>query len=103
MRFREALGEVVREQRLANGLQLRDVSDKGHLSYSFLSEVERGLKECSSDYLTAIANGLGVNTYDLIIEAGYRMAGDGRAVVPDTPEILFERDSSWATQYADLK
>ena len=103
MRFREALGEVVREQRLANGLQLRDVSDKGHLSYSFLSEVERGLKECSSDYLTAIANGLGVDAYDLIIEAGYRMAGDGRAVVPDTPEILFERNSSWATQYADLK
>ena len=49
MKFREALGEVVREQRLANGLHLRDVSDKGHLSYSFLSEVERGLKECSSD------------------------------------------------------
>jgi transcriptional regulator with XRE-family HTH domain len=103
MRFREALGEVVREQRLANGLQLRDVSDKGHLSYSFLSEVERGLKECSSDYLTAIANGLGVDAYDLIIEAGYRMAGDGRALVPDTPEILFERNSSWTTQYADLK
>ena len=102
MRFREALGEVVREQRLANGLQLRDVSEKGHLSYSFLSEVERGLKECSSDYLNAIANGLGVNTYDLIIEAGYRMAEES-VKVPDTPEFLFERNSLWQTQYADLK
>lgn len=103
MKFREALGEVVREQRHANGLQLRDVSDKGHLSYSFLSEVERGLKECSSDYLTAIANGLGVNAYDLIIEAGYRMAGDGRELIPDTPESLFIRTSEWQSQYADLK
>lgn len=102
MKFREALGEVVREQRLANGLQLRDVSEKGHLSYSFLSEVERGLKECSSDYLTAIANGLGVEAHDLIIEAGFRMAEKGLDI-PDTPESLFVRDSSWATQYADLK
>ena len=88
MRFREAVGEVIREQRLANGLQLRDVSDRGHLSYSFLSEVERGLKECSSDYLEAIANGLGVRAYDLIIEAGYRMSGDDLAI-PDTPEQIF--------------
>ena len=103
MRFREALGEVVREQRHANGLQLRDVSERGHLSHSFLSEVERGLKECSSDYLNAIANGLGVNTCDLIIEAGYRMAGDGRTAVPDTPESLFIRNLEWQSQYADLK
>jgi transcriptional regulator with XRE-family HTH domain len=103
MKFREALGEVVREQRHANGLQLRDVSDKGHLSYSFLSEVERGLKECSSDYLTAIAKGLGVETYDLIIEAGYRMASDGRELIPDTPESLFIRTPEWQAQYADLK
>jgi transcriptional regulator with XRE-family HTH domain len=104
MKFREALGEVVREQRLANGLQLREVSEGGHLSYSFLSEVERGLKECSSDYLQAIANGLGVNAYDLIIEAGYRMAGD-KLAVPDSAESLFTftRDEHWDTQYADLK
>ena len=103
MKFREALGEVVREQRLANGLQLRDVSDKGHLSYSFLSEVERGLKECSSVVISNIANGLGIETYDLIIEAGYRMAGDRLAIVPDTPESLFVRNLEWQSQYADLK
>jgi transcriptional regulator with XRE-family HTH domain len=101
MKFKEALGEVLREQRLAKSLTMRQVSERGHLSYSFLSEVERGIKDCSSDFITAIANGLGVESYDLIIEAGYRMAGD-RTIVPDTPESLFLRDSRWASQYSDL-
>jgi transcriptional regulator with XRE-family HTH domain len=101
MKFKEALGEVLREQRLAKSLTMRQVSERGHLSYSFLSEVERGIKDCSSDFITAIANGLGVESYDLIIEAGYRMAGSG-TFVPDTPESLFLRDSRWASQYSDL-
>lgn len=84
MKFRHALGEVIREQRLAKGLSLRAVSSNGFVSLGHLSEVERGENEASSDCLEAIANGLGVNTYDLIIEAGYRMAG-----IPDTPESLF--------------
>jgi transcriptional regulator with XRE-family HTH domain len=84
MNFRHALGEVIREQRLAKGLTLRTVSANGYVSLGHLSDVERGQKEASSDCVEAIANGLGVNAYDLIIEAGYRMAG-----VPDTPESLF--------------
>jgi transcriptional regulator with XRE-family HTH domain len=101
MNFREAIGEVIREQRLANGLQLRDVSERGHLSYSHLSEVERGIKEASSMVLQNIANGLGVQTYDLIIEAGYRMA-ESCVAVPDSPESLFVRNHDWQGQYADL-
>jgi transcriptional regulator with XRE-family HTH domain len=100
--FRDAIGEVIREQRLANGLQLRDVSERGHLSYSFLSEVERGVKEPSSLILENIANGLGVESYSLIIEAGYRMA-EAKTEIPDTLETLFERTESWANQYSDLK
>lgn len=102
MRFRQALGEVVREQRLADGLQLRDVSERGHLSHSYLSEIERGLNEPSSTVIDSIANGLGVEPYHLIIEAGYRMA-EQTVEVPDTPETLFERNPRWASQYADLK
>lgn len=102
MKFKQAIGEVIREQRQANGLQLRDLSQRGFVSYSYLSEVERGLKDCSSDSLQSIANGLGVELYDLIIEAGYRMAGD-TIKVPDTPENLFVRNGDWLRQYADLK
>jgi transcriptional regulator with XRE-family HTH domain len=99
--FRQAFGEVVRGERLAKSLTQRQVGERGHLSYSFLSEVERGLKDCGSDYIEAIANGLGVESYTLIIEAGYRMTA-GAIYVPDTPESLFIRDSRWATQYSDL-
>lgn len=86
MNFRQAIGEVIRDQRLAKELTLRDVSRNGFVSIGHLSDVERGYKEASSDCLDAIANGLGVNTYDLIIEAGYRMS---EWQVPDTPEDLF--------------
>ena len=88
MNFRQALGEVIREQRLAKELTLRTVSSNGYVSLGHLSEVERGENEVSSDCLEAIANGLGVNSYELIIKAGYRMAD---AEVPDTPETLFSQ------------
>lgn len=99
--FREVFGELIRERRIANGLGLRDLADRGLMSYSYLSEVERGLKECHSATMEAIADGLGVNLYDLIIETGYRMA-EIKTAVPDTPEVLFVRNSEWARQYADL-
>ena len=103
MEFSRALGEVVREQRLAKNLTLRAVCDKGFVSSGHLSDIENGRKECSSVVISNIANGLGVETYDLIIEAGYRMAGDRLAIVPDTPESLFVRNLEWQSQYADLK
>lgn len=84
--FRQALGECMKEQRLANGLTLRQVASRGHIALGYLSEVERGHKDPSSETIRAIANGLGVNAYELIIEAGYRMA---EADVPDSPESLF--------------
>lgn len=102
MNFREVFGELIREQRQANGLQLRDLAEKAHLSYSYLSELERGVKECSSTTMECLANGLGVELYDLIIETGYRMAGDS-VVVPNTPESLFVRNDKWHSQYADLE
>ena len=86
MKFRQALGEVIRAERQARGLQLRDVSERGHLSYSHLSEVERGLKEASSIVLEAIATGMSMDTYELILKTGYLMAD---LQIPDTPETIF--------------
>jgi transcriptional regulator with XRE-family HTH domain len=102
MNFQTALGEVVKDQRLAQEKTLRDVCDKSYLALGFLSEVERGVKMPSSDTIDAIANGLGVNAYDLIIETGYRMAEKSQEI-PETPESLFVRGDSWIAQYADLK
>lgn len=102
MDFRSVFGQLIREQRQANGLDLRQLAQKSFLSYSYLSELERGLKECSSTTMECLANGLGVELYDLIIETGYRMAGES-VVVPSTPESLFVRNDKWHSQYADLE
>lgn len=98
--FQTAFGEVVRERRLANKQTLRTLSANGHLALGYLSEVERGQKCASSDIIEAIANGLGVESCELIIEAGLRMAE-----VPDSPESLFPdvRNLEWQKQYADLR
>jgi len=93
MQFRYALGSIVRERRLANGLQLRELASLSHISYSFLSEVERGVKEASSSVIDGIANGLGIEPYDLILETGYRMA---------TGDELDTRQLDWVNQYQDL-
>jgi transcriptional regulator with XRE-family HTH domain len=93
LQFREALGEVIRERRLADGLQLRELASSAHISYSFLSEVERGLKEASSGVIDGIANGLRLEPYELILEAGYRMA---------TGSVIDARHLEWQNQYQDL-
>ena len=98
MKFHEALGEVIREQRLANEMTLRQGSSTGYVSMGHLSDVENGRKEGSSQFIEAVAKSLGLETYELILKAGYRMAD---LDVPDTPEHLF-RGSLWKNQYEDL-
>jgi transcriptional regulator with XRE-family HTH domain len=100
--FHQTLGEVIREQRLAKELTLREVARDGFISMGHLSDVEQGRKEGSSTFLDGVANGLGVELSWLIIETGYRMA-EAKVEVPDTPESLFERDKAWGAQYSDLK
>jgi transcriptional regulator with XRE-family HTH domain len=96
MLYREALGEVLREERLDQKMTLRMVAEKSTLALGYLSEIERGQKELSSDLLESLAaRGLGLETADVVIRAGMRMAGLG---IPDTPESLYEI----IDEYADL-
>ena len=74
MRLRVALGSVIREVRLARGLTLRDVSLRGTVALGYISEVERGHKEASSEILEQIAWALNVPVSDLVVEAGRRLA-----------------------------
>lgn len=86
MKFYEALGEVIKEERAKQKLTLRDVSSRGFVSMGHLSDVENARKEGSESFIQAVANALDVPAYELIIEAGYRMAG---FEIPDTIEDLF--------------
>lgn len=58
--LRHELGEVLRERRLAQGRTLREVSAAAAISLGYLSEVERGAKEASSELLAAICGALDV-------------------------------------------
>ena len=51
---REVIGDVLRRARISQGRTLREVSDSARVSLGYLSEVERGRKEASSELLGAI-------------------------------------------------
>lgn len=58
--LREVIGTELRRIRLVQGRTLRDVSGAASVSLGYLSEVERGEKEASSEMLLAICGALGV-------------------------------------------
>ncbi len=58
--LRELLGESLREERVAQGRTLRDISADARVSLGYLSEVERGQKEASSELLASICSALEV-------------------------------------------
>ena len=62
--MREAIGGSLRRARTARGRTLRDVSRKANVSLGYLSEVERGRKEASSELLAAICEALDVAVHD---------------------------------------
>lgn len=57
---RQLLGEVLRAERTRQGRTLREVSLAARVSLGYLSEVERGQKEASSELLQSISQALGV-------------------------------------------
>jgi transcriptional regulator with XRE-family HTH domain len=58
--LRRELGDVLRERRQEQGRTLRDVSARASVSLGYLSEVERGEKEASSELLASICSALNV-------------------------------------------
>src|SRR5215467_443973 len=59
--LRRLLGDVLRRQRQRQGRTLREVSASARVSLGYLSEVERGQKEASSELLNSICEALDVN------------------------------------------
>lgn len=67
--LRRVIGGVLRRVRLRQGRTLREVALAAGVSLPYLSEVERGRKEASSEVLAAICRALGINLSDLLEEA----------------------------------
>lgn len=68
--LREVIGDVLRRARVEQGRTLREVSDDARVSLGYLSEVERGRKEASSELLGAICGALEVPLSRVLTEAG---------------------------------
>ena len=80
--LREVVGDVLRRARIEQGRTLREVSDSARVSLGYLSEVERGRKEASSELLGAICGALDVSLSRVLIEAGEDLAAEAsRAAV----------------------
>jgi transcriptional regulator with XRE-family HTH domain len=72
--LREVIGDVLRRARTEQGRTLREVSDTARVSLGYLSEVERGRKEASSELLSAICGALDVPLSRVLSDAGDDMA-----------------------------
>ena len=65
--WREALGRNLRSAREEQGGRLVDVAERAGISPQYLSEIERGRKEPSSEMIAAVSGALGVSLDDLLI------------------------------------
>lgn len=82
--LRAELGDVLRSLRSVQGRTLREVSSEAQVSLGYLSEVERGQKEASSELLESICGALGVPLWYVLREVAERMMLLDGTVVPDT-------------------
>lgn len=72
--LRNELGDVLRDARLMQGKTLRDISSDARVSLGYLSEVERGQKEASSELLASICEALDVPMSTILREVSDRFA-----------------------------
>lgn len=96
---RHEIGDVLRDFRLQKAMTLRQVASRASVALGYLSEVERGQKEASSEILASVAEALDLPLSAIMHEVGDRLALIEGAtfeptVVPDTlpDELVAEFD-----------
>lgn len=71
--LRREVGDVLRETRQAQKRTLRDVSASASVSLGYLSEIERGEKEASSELLASICKALGLPMSQMLLDVADRV------------------------------
>src|SRR5947208_1034818 len=72
--FRRLLGDVLRRHRQRQGRTLRDVAASARISLGYLSEIERGRKEASSELLASLCEALDISLADVLGEVSQDIA-----------------------------
>jgi transcriptional regulator with XRE-family HTH domain len=65
--LRSHIGSALRSSRIAQGRTLRDVAKSARVSLGYLSEVERGQKEASSELLNSICSALDISIGEVLL------------------------------------
>lgn len=85
--FRRLLGEVLRSQRMRQGRTLRQVSADARVSLGYISEIERGHKEASSELLASICAALDVPLSEILSEVSDAVALEEAALAMQLEDV----------------
>jgi transcriptional regulator with XRE-family HTH domain len=80
--FRRLLGDVLRSKRLQRGMTLREVSAEARVSLGYISEIERGQKEASSELLSSLCAALDVPLSEVLGDVSSLVAVEEAALAP---------------------
>jgi transcriptional regulator with XRE-family HTH domain len=86
---RHEIGEVLRDIRMSKRQTLRQVAARAAVALGYLSEIERGQKEVSSELLFSIAEALDVSVSQIMREVSDRLAIAEGINFPDTVPVEF--------------
>jgi transcriptional regulator with XRE-family HTH domain len=92
--LRTQLGTTLRGHRLRQRRTLRDVSGAARVSLGYLSEVERGQKEASSELLASICDALDVELADLLAEVSLGLRGEDGRLRPLVPATVSAEEAA---------
>jgi transcriptional regulator with XRE-family HTH domain len=85
--FRRLLGDVLRDLRLQRGMTLREVSAEARVSLGYISEIERGQKEASSELLASLCGALDVPLSDVLREVSDAVALEEAAMALEVASL----------------
>lgn len=87
--FRRNLGDVLRGARMQRGMTLRELSAEARVSLGYISEIERGQKEASSELLASLCQAMDLPLSDVLREVADAVAVEevalAGAVAASTP------------------
>jgi transcriptional regulator with XRE-family HTH domain len=88
--FRRLLGEVLRSQRMRQGRTLRQISANARVSLGYISEIERGQKEASSELLAALCSALDVPLSEILSEVSDAVALEEAALAVAIEDVALD-------------
>ena len=91
--FRRLLGDVLREKRMERGLTLRELSKSARVSLGYISEIERGQKEASSELLASLCAALDVPLSEVLSEVSDAVALEEAALAMQLEDVALDAGS----------